>query len=194
MSEQHIAYDIVIRPREDGGVNLIIPDLGIFVSAADVSSGYAEAIARRDEFIDELQKNDLLHLRPEPASGRTAGLEDNYWRSDRKFIYRAGVITVLIAFLGYAVIWQGLAETQRIAQEAVSRVENIQLGSIKAQLAEYSLSTEKVERLLERLADEKRDIPDEQRDRMIRNIEKIVDRYKPFIEPLNELSSPQTTD
>jgi hypothetical protein len=171
--------DIVLRHRKDCVV-AAIPQFGLFAQA-DTVQGALDALAvKRAVLQADLDAFEELSAR-DAASARE--FVPFPWRDIRVFAAKAAIVFfLLIGAATYLAI-----RTQQIVDSTWYKVEtNIQRVALNSGRTFWS----NVERELDRAADPTSDLPDEKKQKLLSDIRRIADRWRPFVTEVSGILSP----
>jgi hypothetical protein len=171
--------DIVLRHRKDCVV-AAIPRFGLFAQA-DTVQGALDALAvKRAALQADLDAFEELSARDSASAQEFVPFP---WRDIRVFAAKAAIVFLLLtAAATYLAI-----RTQQIVDSAWYKVEtNIQRVALTSGRTFWS----NVERELDRAADPTSDLPDEKKQKLLSDIRRIADRWRPFVTEVSGILSP----
>jgi hypothetical protein len=178
--------DVVLRHRKDCVV-AAIPQFGLFAQA-DTVQGALDALAvKRAALQADLDAFEELSARDSASAQEFVPFP---WRDIRVFAAKAAIIFfILMATTIYLV-----TRTQQIIDSAWYKVEtNIQRVALTSGRTFWS----NVERELDRAADPASDLPEEKKQKLLSDIRRLADRWRPFVTeasgilPSGNISTPQ---
>jgi hypothetical protein len=181
--------DIVIR-QKNGKVRAGIPQLGLYATADEIHAAITALELKRMAFLNDLAEAggfDDIDVRPY-TSGRP---QPRMAGGVGQFALKAGIVIGLIAgtaVMSTALLWPTI---ERIVVNAQANFERIVVNA-EAKMQELTKVGGpqfwmKVERELERAAEPARDLPPEQKQKILSQIHVVVERWRPFIAELAPL-------
>jgi hypothetical protein len=162
------SYNIVVKKNKNQYI-FFLKELSLIHTSKSLSKGYKEIEDKSIEIIENLKKNDLESHIPSKKND-----ENKFNKEIKNFAIKAIIVSVSITFV--------LVFTSAKLFENINyTLDNTKIKAGKefwAPLKENIIS----------LADEGNNVDIESREKIIKSIKTIVDRYKPYVDELKKIN------
>ena len=162
------SYNIVVKKNKNQYI-FFLKELSLIHTSKSLSKGYKEIDDKRIEIIENLKKNDLESHIPSKKND-----ENKLNKEIKNFAIKAIIVSVSITFV--------------LVFTSAKLFENINYTLDNAKIKSGKEFWMPLKENIISLADEGNNVDIESREKIIKSIKNIVDRYKPYVDELKKIN------